>query len=172
MYPPLEVGVSGTLGCDGIVFGVPARIVWPTKLNTLPYFETSVTSHASAQCHLSEDLDVCLTYHKPHFAYHGCNVAATGSWSNNTGHRNSLSKGQLGAGISVFIAMSTSTLGNTQFFSSRYREHSPPSQNDRSLKMITISQSATRSKLVATCIASPLCTPRHDEERSHSRTCA
>jgi len=55
-----------------------------------------------------------LSYHKSHFVCHWCNVTATGSWSNDFENRNALSNGQLGKGISVFVDMSTPTLGPTQ----------------------------------------------------------
>jgi hypothetical protein len=94
-------------------------------MNALPCFETSVTTHTTAQCHILEGSEVCLTYHKSHFVHRECKVVATWSWSKDIGHRNSLSKGQLGAGLSVFIAMSTPNLGFTQLLSNRYREHDP-----------------------------------------------
>jgi len=58
------------MGYDGIVFGsgFSACTVWPSKMNALPRFETSVTTDAKAQCHFSEDADVCyhITNHISH----------------------------------------------------------------------------------------------------------
>lgn len=83
-------------------------------MNAPPCFETSVTTHAKAQCHFSEASDVCYHITNHISRIFDVIVSATGSWSDEFGHRNSLRNGQLDTGISVFIAMSTPTLGPIQ----------------------------------------------------------
>jgi hypothetical protein len=79
------------------------------NMKAIPPFETSVTAHETAQCHISEDSHVhsffCCLFNILQIWRYRC-----GHWSNGSGHRNLLSNGRLGAGISLFTVISTLTL--------------------------------------------------------------